>query len=171
MFTLRCFTTPHLPFHFPGQARSQPNPPYRMSGQHCTSEFSPELFIRKIFDIKHTNLANLIVTDKGRVRLIHLDLIFRFLSGSVWGRWRGWRVWVELNEPFPKSIKVENSKYHCLLQYLTIGYLQKWYKYFPFGKIYNRFDKTWNLKDSLKIGSRVRLWTFVSNFLFFSGSR
>ena len=63
------------------------------------------------------------------------------------------KVGSELNEQFPKSIKVEDSKHHCLLQYLTIGNLHTRIIF----SIWKKLDKTWNLNDSLKIGSRVRL--------------
>ena len=79
----------------------------------------------KYLIIRHTYLANLIVTNERRVRLFSLDFYFWILPVEEGLRGLGKRLdgVKEINEPFPKSIKVEDSKYHCLLQHLTIGYL------------------------------------------------
>ena len=71
---------------------------------------------------------------------------------------------------FCESVEVKYCKYQCFSHYIAIRNLTKTHNVNR-KKYKSKFKLTLNLNDSLKTGSRVFLWTFVSNFLFLSGRR
>ena len=150
---------------------------------HCSSGYAKSIFttgtltcIKKIITIN--NLNSILCwghASKMLIIKIFFETCFYWITWKIFSSFIlifAWNISIYYLTNFfifCESVEVKYCKYQCFSHYIAIRDLSKSHNINR--KSTNPCKLTLNLNDSLKTGSRVFLWTFVSNFLFLSGRR